>query len=181
MRPIQAAPIVAPDVEVLTKTAGGRWTKIVGSEFDGDTDLIEDADQDGRYEIVAPDDEFYYTFGCYACSVAPLRISDIEHGELRDVTFEPRYQPRHREYLSWLEKNAGEKGNGYLAGWVAEKIILGEGAEAWADMLLAYDKKDDWGLKFCPDDTTDCSDEEATVRPFPEVLKEFLLDRGYTF
>jgi hypothetical protein len=169
------------ELRIITRSASGKWKVLDAGGFNGGGGLVSDVDGDGRYEIVASNEEFLYAFGCYACSAAPLEVSAIESGDLRDVTFEPRFHEKHREYLQQLEKglDLSQVQNGFLAGWVAQKIIVGEGKEAWADMLTAYDKEDDWGLLFCPDGTTECADEHRVLRPFPDVLKDFLIERGY--
>jgi hypothetical protein len=169
------------ELRIVTRSASGKWKVLDAGSFNGGGGLVGDVDGDGRYEIVASNEEFLYAFGCYACSAAPLEVSAIESGELRDVTFEPRFHEKHREYLGQLEEGLDlrQAENGFLAGWVAQKIIVGEGKEAWADMLMAYDKEDDWGLLFCPDGTTECADEQRVLRPFPDVLKDFLIERGY--
>jgi hypothetical protein len=169
------------ELRIVTRSASGKWKILEAGAFNGGGGLVDDIDGDGSYEIVASDEEFLYAFGCYACSAAPLKVSVVESGEIRDVTFQPRFLDKHRDYLRQLEAGLDlrEAQNGFLAGWVAQKIIVGEGDQAWADMLMAYDKEDDWGLGFCPDGTTGCTDEELVVRPFPDVLKEFLVERGY--
>ena len=169
------------ELRIVARSASGKWKVLDAGSFNGDGGLVHDVDGDGRYEIVASDQDFLYAFGCYACSAAPLKVSAIESGELRDVTFEPRFHEKHRDYLRRLEEglDLGRAENGFLAGWVAQKIIVGEGEQAWADMLMAYDKEEEWGLLFCPDGTTECADEQLVLRPFPDVLKDFLLERGY--
>ncbi len=169
------------ELRILTRSASGKWKTLEAGAFNGGGGLVDDLEGDGRYEIVSNDESFLYAFGCYACSAAPLQVSAIESGEVRDATFEPRFLAKHREYLAQLEEGLelSEAENGFLAGWVAQKIIVGEGETAWADMLMAYDREDDWGLGFCPDGTTDCPEEDLVVRPFPDVLKDFLGERGY--
>lgn len=53
-----------------------------------------------------------------------------------------------------------EEVNGFLAGYVGEKILLGEGKQAWALMLDYYDKASDWALDVChkPLDTERAAD-----------------------
>jgi hypothetical protein len=169
------------ELRVLSRSASGTWKTLQLGAYNGGGGLVDDMDGDGRYEIASADEAFLYAFGCYACSAAPLKITAIEAGAARDATFEPRFQEKQREYLAQLEDGLelSEAENGFLAGWVAQKIIVGDGEAAWADMLMAYDKGDDWGLSACPDGTTDCPDGEMVTRPFPDVLKEFLNEHGY--
>jgi hypothetical protein len=170
------------EILVITKTAEGRWETIELGLFNGAGSYVEDADNDGVYEIVTIDNAFLYAFGCYACSAAPLQILAVKDGEVRDVSFEPRYSRRHRKHLALIEDRLEPSGpveNGILAGWVAQKAILGKGAEAWAEMLLRYDRQEIWGLEFCRDGAAVCPEAERILRPFPEVLREFLHELGY--
>jgi hypothetical protein len=169
------------ELRVLTRSASGTWKTVELGAFNGGGGLVDDLDGDGRFEVASADEAFLYAFGCYACSAAPLRISKIEAGEVRDATFEPRFQEKNREYLARLEEglDLSEAENGFLAGWVAQKIIVGEGEAAWADMLAAYDKDDDWGLEACPDGAAECPEEQLVRRPYPEVLRAFLNEHGY--
>lgn len=168
------------EVSVLSKSLTGPWQSVPMGAFDGGPPL-QDIDGDGRFEIVAKDDPFSYAFGCYACSVAPLKILTVQGGSLRDSTFEPRYLPAHRAYLEKVEEGVDlrKAGNAFLAGWVAEKIIVGEGAKAWAEMLLSYDRDDEWGLMTCPEGGGECEDSEKVRAVFPEALRAFLNERGY--
>ncbi len=45
-----------------------------------------------------------------------------------------------------IENVPDEDVNGFLAGYVGEKILLGDGKQAWELMLAHYDKESDWGL-----------------------------------
>lgn len=169
------------ELVILSKDRGGTWRTIEAGLFDASGGRIADIDGDGGFEIEGRDEAFLYRFGCYACSAAPLQILVVADGDIRDATFEPRFQAAHRVYLAGLEKDVklSEAGNGYIAGWVAQKSILGEGAEAWAEMLMSYDRNDAWGLDQCADGAAECDDSEKIVRPFPEVLKEFLDEHGF--
>lgn len=170
------------EVSVLSKSLTGPWQAIAMGAFDGGPSL-QDIDGDGRYEVVVKDPAFHYAFGCYACSLAPLKILTVQGGSMRDATFEPRFLPAHRDYLESVEEGVDMRkaGNGYLGGWVAEKIILGEGAEAWAEMLLSYDREDEWGLVACPDGGQECAEADKRKTPFPDALRALLDERGYTF
>ena len=72
-----------------------------------------------------------YAFGCYACSEAPLEVLALQDGAIKNVTAKPRYRKAHEAYLKAMVGNAPEDDvNGFLAGYVAEKSLLGEGREA---------------------------------------------------
>jgi len=65
--------------------------------------------------------------------------------------------------------------NGILAGYVAQKILLGEDEEGWNFMLARYDRDYDWGL-----DIYDDQGEVVGRYPdFPSALRAFLIDTGY--
>jgi hypothetical protein len=71
--------------------------------------------------------------------------------------------------------------NGFLAGYVGEKILPGEGKQAW-DLMLGYcDKALDWGLEVCEQPLDE--DGECPVQPvkltFPDALERMLNENGY--
>ena len=39
--------------------------------------------------------------------------------------------------------------NGFLAGWVAHNVLVGNGADAWRKMLDLYNRNSDWDLSVC--------------------------------
>ncbi|MEZ5841847.1 MAG: hypothetical protein R3D02_15990 [Hyphomicrobiales bacterium] len=165
---------------------GSNWQVIDAGEFDGGGEgLVEDADGDGRGEIVVPDNSFYYQFDCYACSAAPLTVQRLEGRKLRDASRDPRYERLMRAHLAelegWGKEQDIKRSNGYLAGWVASKSLVGEGAEAWAVMLKTYDKASDWGLEVCKKPQADgsCPEGQSMTLTFPEALATFLAERGY--
>ena len=105
---------------------------------------------DGRYEFMTRDNAFLYAFACYACSEAPLKLLAIENGARQGRDAPTRASSR--AHAAWLktmidERAGGSDVNGFLAGYVGEKILLGEGKSAWELMLAHYDKASDWGLE----------------------------------
>ena len=75
----------------------------------------------------------------------------------------------------------GDDVNGFLAGYVGEKILLGDGKQAWDLMLAHYDKVSDWGLDSCTmplDENGDCPGPEVRLS-FPEALEHMLKENGY--
>ena len=74
-----------------------------------------------------------------------------------------------------------EDANGFLAGYVGEKILLGEGKQAWDLMLGYYDKASDWGLEVCNQPVTEdgeCPGEQIKLT-FPDALERMLKENGY--
>ncbi|HQF30527.1 MAG TPA: hypothetical protein PLJ34_03690 [Hyphomicrobiales bacterium] len=165
---------------------GKHWEAVEAGDFDGGGEnVVSDADGDGRGELVLPDNAFYYAFDCYACSAAPLTVKRLEGRKLRDVSREPRYERLMRDHLAGLESWGTDqdirRSNGYLAGWVASKSLVGEGAEAWATMLKSYDRSSDWGLETCkrPQPDGSCPQGQSIRLTFPEALAAFLAEHGY--
>ena len=171
------------DTSVLTAHAdGSSWTTIEVGEFDGSPLLATDLDGDGRYEFATRDNAFLYAFACYACSEAPLQVIGIENGAVKNVTEEPRYRPTHESWLKQMIESVPENDiNGFLAGYVGEKTLVGEGNQAWALMLDHYDRASDWGLTACNvqlDDDGQCPGKEITLS-FPDALEHMLKENGY--
>ncbi|MBM3543058.1 MAG: hypothetical protein FJX44_00905 [Alphaproteobacteria bacterium] len=172
------------DTSVISSNEdGSAWTTINVGEFDGGPLLAVDLDGDGRYEFETRDNAFLYTFACYACSEAPLEVLAIENGAVKTVSADPRFRPAHAAWLKNMIANVPEDDvNGFLAGYVGEKILLGEGKPAWELMLAHYDKKSDWGLETCDQELNEngeCPGKEVKLT-FPEALERMLKESGYT-
>ena len=172
------------DTSVVTASPdGSNWTTVALGKFDGEPLLATDVNGDGRYEFMIRDNAFLYAFACYACSEAPLNLLAIDNGGVKDVTREERFKPAHAAWLKSMINNVpeGSDVNGFLAGYVGEKILLGEGKSAWETMLAHYDHASDWGLEICDkllNDDGECSG--ATVRlTFPQALERMLNENGY--
>lgn len=171
------------DTSVIASNAdGSSWSTLDVGEFDGGPMLAVDIDNDGRYEFETRDNAFLYTFACYACSETPLQILAVENGEVKNVSTEPRFRKAHEAWLKNMIANVPEDDvNGFLAGYVAEKSLLGEGKEAWDLMLAHYDKSSNWGLEACMeeiDDDGECPGQVVSLT-FPEALERMLKESGY--
>ena len=82
----------------------------------------------------------------------------------------------------WFQQKNPESPNGFLAGYVANKALVGELYDGWDRMTQRYDASSDWGLKECKGDLDDngkCLGREAVYSSFPEALRAFLIDTGY--
>ncbi len=173
-------------VTVATKLKDGTWKAVDMGEWDGGGDYLEDANGDGLAEFVTVDQRFLYAFDCYACSAAPLTIQTVRGGEIVDVTRDPSFQPKLRKWAKALEgwrQSNGEFQPGFYAGWIAAKSLVGEGPEAWAAMMKAYDPAKDDGVETCRDTGLfgECNASQRVTVPFPKALKAFLDANGYTF
>jgi hypothetical protein len=172
---------------VVAEEVGGQWVGVTVGEFDGDGNYLDDADRDGLAEIVTADNRFLYAFDCYACSAAPLTINTLRGGKVFDVSADPRYLPAHRDWLDQLEANVEPEQRwtspGYLAGWVAAKIRVGEGDDAWRQLSANWNYATDAGEEVCltGGEVDDCIEKSRAVLKFPERLKLFLKQAGYVF
>ena len=171
----------------VAEEVGGKWVVVRIGEFDGDGGYLQDLDGDGLAEIVTVDNRFLYTFDCYACSAAPLTISTVRAGAMVDVSADPRFNNAHREWLAQIEDSVDPQERwtspGYLAGWVAAKIRVGEGAAAWKDLQAHWDFRQDPGEQACltGGELDGCPKDQVRVLKFPDRLKLFLDKNGYTF
>jgi hypothetical protein len=161
---------------------GSKWQTVEIGEFDGGPLLATDVNNDGRYEFETRDNAFLYAFGCYACSTAPLELLTVENGEVKNITGDEAFRPAHAAYLKhMIEEVPDEDVNGFLAGYVGEKILLGEGKQAWDIMLRYYDKTSDWGLDSCDkpvDENGECPGQEIKLT-YPQALERMLKESGY--
>lgn len=175
-------------VQIALSSADGKsWRKIDAGSFNGDVFGARDVDRDGRFEMVTRDNRFYYMFSSYAGSVAPTQIKALQNGKMVDVTREPRFRPfllrEHAEIRKWMGDitKAPEK-NGFLAGYVAQSALVGDGAQAWKFMLKYYDRTAIAGLEDCVagyDDQGKCKAAEIKYKDFPHALAGFLRRTGY--
>ncbi len=172
------------DTKVITASPdGSSWQTVDVGEFDGGPLTASDLDGDGHYEFETRDNAFLYAFGCYACSVAPLEILTVENGAVKNMTREPRFRAAHESYLKdIITAVPDDDDNGFLAGYVAEKILLGEGKEAWALMLAHYDRSSEWGLDVCDQPLNEAGEcpGKAQRLTFPDALERMLKENGYS-
>ncbi|MCP4379894.1 MAG: hypothetical protein GY798_00445 [Hyphomicrobiales bacterium] len=170
---------------IVAASLGDRWVAVPIGEFDGDGGVLSDLDGDGNAEIAPFDNRFLYEFDCYACSAAPLVVIAVRDGKAIDVSGQPRFVAAHREWLGQLEQSVDPSRRwsspGYLAGWVAAKIRVGEGAEAWAALRSNWDLASDTGEEVCltGEDIEECPRRQRVVLTFPERLELFLKRTGY--
>lgn len=140
-----------------------------------------DLDNDGYSEFLTADGRFLYAFGSYASSWPPSIVLSFRNGTLIDVTRQFPERLRSQAYQMYeatrdSSPNSPTPGaNSILAGYVAQKILLGEYASGWDYMLAHYNAIDDWGLT-----TTNAAG--AIVQQYadyPTALSAFLRDLNY--
>ncbi len=147
--------------------------------LDGGGGRFEDLNGDGLTEFVTLDNAFLYTFSSYAGSYPPSLILTFEDGEYVDTTtqFLPSLESTAWDMYQSVETrdSEGYEINGLLAGYVAQKIRLGEYREGWNFMMARYDRTNDWGLERY--------DAEGNIiesyNDFPTALQAFLQELGY--
>ena len=172
---------------VLTSDGTGhRWRELSIDSFTGGHPPAEDPLRNGRFVIVDVDKRFFYRFACRACSTAPARIWQLEGDAFVDVSHRPEFQPLHRRklqrMLDWFQQTSKEFPNGFLAGYVANKALVGELSDGWDRMIQQHDASSEWGLKECDGDLDEngkCLGSEIVSNSFPEALRAFLIDTGY--
>jgi serine protease Do len=162
------------------------WSLVEGETIDGTGYIFEDVDGDGGKELLSIDNSFLYAFDSYAGSFAPLKISKLRNGILEDVTTEPAMQGRLKQDLAGMEYEAKLnpelwKTNGFLAGWTANKMRLGQGDEAWQTVLENMDKNSSFGPQECTSGQKmdDCPVENMKPIPVLKALADFLKVGGY--
>lgn len=139
---------------------------------------FKDLDGDGTQEFLSVDNSFLYAFDSYAGSYPPTLIYQYKAGKLVNVTRKyPKVLRAHAwEMYQTLTQNPKEMSsmNGVLAGYVAQKILLGEYTQGWNLMLARYDRKSEWGLEIYKGDKA-----VGKYPDFPTALKAFLINTGY--
>ena len=87
---------------------------------------IKDLHHDGHFEFVSTNDAFYYRFGSFAASGAPVQIWSFAAGRFSDIT---RRFPQviRRDAARWwkLFTHNYDAGQGLIAPWAADQDMLG--------------------------------------------------------
>jgi hypothetical protein len=117
--------------------AGGRYRGSAFNYGNGGFQII-DIDKEGEPEIRSADGRFHYLFSSGAESYLPIRIYRFKAGRLVTVTREFPYQIRQAEIRSYqVARELWRKGynpHTALAAWAANKYLLGEGEDVWAEI-----------------------------------------------
>jgi hypothetical protein len=156
-----------------------RFRPIYFDYLDGGGGRFEDLDGDGLTEFVTLDNAFLYTFSSYAGSYPPSLILTFQDGEYIDTTnqFQQRLGSTAWDMYQSVEQRdeEGYEINGLLAGYVAQKIRLGEYRQGWDFMMARYERGNDWGLQSYDND----GNVVEEFADFPTALQAFLQDLGY--
>jgi serine protease Do len=172
---------------VVNKPEGAAgWSLLDAGKLDGGGYQFEDVDGDGTQELVSVDNSFLYAFDSYAGSIAPVKIAKLRLGKIDDVTDEPAMKSRLKQDLASMEYWAKVdpalwKSNGYLAGWAANKMRLGEGDSAWKTVTENMNKNSGFGPQACTTGQTleDCPADNLKAIPVLKALASFLKEGGY--
>ena len=160
---------------------GWRDTQSITTEtglLNSDGGEFRDLDGNGTQAFLSVDNAFLYAFDSYAGSFPPTRIYQYKAGKLVNTTRQyPKVLRAHAwEMYQTLQQNPKQTDsmNGVLAGYVAQKILLGEYKQGWNLMLARYDRKSEWGLEIYKGDKA-----VGKYPDFPTALKAFLINTGY--
>jgi len=155
------------------------FTPVPFAYLDGGGGRFTDLDNDGQIEFVSADNAFLYQFSSYAGSYPPTVVLNFVEGTYLDTTaqFPALLGSGAWRMYEAFGRAAAERYevNGVLAGYVAQKIRLGQYAEGWEFMLAHYDAESTWGLEVYDGSGT----VVATHGDFPTALAAFLSDMGY--
>jgi hypothetical protein len=174
-----------------TSSENGQWQTVDLGSIDGDDGFaLLDPARDGTIALVDYAPEFDYHFASHAGSFAPTRIQIFRAGKLRGVSGDPRYRGFQLARLREMERFRSQQGevNGFLAGWVAQKALVGQLDDAWRVMLASYDRKATEGLSDCfvnkrvwtkTSYGVECPPGEERHVLFPEALAHFHVEHGY--
>lgn len=172
-------------VRAPAKWSRGRWRALDLGGFDGGDFKPRDLDGDGLAELKLHDGAFLYLYSSYVGSYPPPKILSVRHGKVVDLTRKASMRPilrreeaRMRKWIAEAEKEKGEI-NGFLAGYVALKLLLGEGVEGWRLML---GKHRPTRIDYCPlpgPGNTDGCPVPVLKLPYPAHLLITLRELGY--
>lgn len=172
--------------KIATTNSNGRWHEVSAPTLDADGFDFIDLDTDGSPELVGVDNSFLYAFASYAESGAPPIIFSLRGSELMNTTRDSRFKGYLQKQLRQMERSAAKeprrrKSNGWLAGWVATKALLGEFDAAWRFMLTNYDRESDWTLEECATGASvdQCPSDKIYTLTFPDALQKHLKRHGY--
>jgi hypothetical protein len=165
------------DITIYT-WQNNQFIKTETGLLDGEGGVFEDLDGDRKLEFSTSDNSFLYAFSSYAGSFPPSLIYAFNNGKFENVTRRYVKQLKSRAwemYQAFLEnKQKNYEVNGILAGYVAQKALLGEYQQGWEFMLANYDPTSDWGLTIYQGDQ-----EAGKYSNFPNALKSALIKQGY--
>jgi hypothetical protein len=127
--------------------ATNAYRRVKGSWGDYGYELLN-LDDDPQLELESSDWRFAGAFTAYAASAAPPRVFEFTGGRLVDVTrnFRSLIKSNLRTYLrlykKWRDDDEAPEVRGFLAAYVADKYLLGQGDTAFDLVYAAYRRGD---------------------------------------
>ena len=175
------------DIYKLIEPTPSGWRVHRAGSWDGAGPEPQDADGDGRLELVARDQRFDYRLTSHAESAMPPVVFVVRDGRLVEVTREPRFRALFVKALPQLRTACMESDSplGPCLGYVAVAARAGEAKRALQLLDGRPDKAefgDAWEVpERCGGTPAGCAHEKPT-RKFKarrEAVVHFLTDLGY--
>ena len=166
----------------------GKWKmlEINAGMNGGEMQFPKDVNGDGTPDFVLADDNFAYSFGCYACSWLPPRIFTVRDGNLVDGSNSRKYDDIFRQDIEAAKKacTGADADKGFCAGVAADGARLGEFETNWQWVMKHYPRGEEWfypdGCKVATRAGQDCpKGSEIKYATFPEALAAFMKKYGY--
>jgi serine protease Do len=172
---------------IVTRPQGQEgWTLIDMGLLDAGGYGYRDLDGDEAMELISVDNNFLYAFDAYAGSFAPIRISHLRDGQLSDVSDAAQFRSELRRDLARMEFYAKLdpsiwKTNGFLVGWLAAKMRLGQGEDAWQTVQENVDRNNGFGPQLCKtgEPVESCKFDDLVPVPILEAIARFMSERDY--
>jgi serine protease Do len=172
---------------IVQKPEGAAgWSLVDAGKLDGGGYWFEDIEGEHGLDLLSVDNSFLYAFDSYAGSFAPIKISQLQNGQLVDISENESSRDRLKQDLAGMEFQAKMnpdlwKTNGYLVAWAASKMRLGQGEEAWQTLAENIDNKSGFGPQECKtaQKLEDCPAEQLVAIPILKAAANFLKEGGY--
>jgi hypothetical protein len=107
---------------------------------------LQDLDRDGVPEFNSADHRFLSAFTSFAGSGLPIQIWQYRQGRMIEVTRRYPHLIRRDANQWWQQyiesRNRGYEVKGHLAGYLADKYLIGEEKDGWERVQQAYQQSD---------------------------------------
>jgi serine protease Do len=172
---------------IVTKPKGSAGYVLLQAEtLDGEGYQFIESQGDGTLILTNPDNAFLYAFDSYAGSFAPLQYKRLVNAEFENISNRPETLSLRKQDLAYLEfhttlDQTKWSANGFLVAWVATRIRLGFGEDAWTTAIENHDRNSEFGMQECEGgkELEICPDDMIKRVPFPKALATFLQETGY--
>jgi hypothetical protein len=170
----------------------GRWRVVDIGWWDGGGLFFGDLFGRGYADALWGSADFQKAFDLNWATAGPPAFFRLRGDRFLNVTNAPEFIPllRRKALADAALATPDEwRDNEFLARWVVEKAMIGEGREAWELAMAKYVKENDRGYDWCPKPTESCptgtKDENGFPEQaihhltFPEALMTFLKFEGF--